>query len=224
MSLQIPKELMDGFSILIKLSTNERESLISKIGDSSLASSFTNISDNIVRGKIVSKKQANEIMKVVVSLYGLKERAEKNIHELVNDICDLLKEDKEFKKEKIEWNEFKKYLERLLQLNDSIGKISKSHNLRTSFEKILTHSDIFTDVRPVFKDSPNNSIDSALITYSLMIHYHVTEDEHNEIYLALDNDDLDKLKKQIEEAQRQANIIKKSMENIKFIDYEKDKD
>jgi hypothetical protein len=68
---------------------------------------------------------------------------------------------------------------------------------------------ILTDLRPVFDRSDANTIEAAVITHTLRLNYHGTERE--ELFLAVDSNDLDRIQDAIVRAREKAKAIESAV-------------
>jgi hypothetical protein len=88
----------------------------------------------------------------------------------------------------------------LLQ-NATVQRFAKALTLRNEYERILTDTRILSDIRPVFDDDQENpSMRAAIVNHTLRFTYTAGDGERHESHFALDVDDLEKLKTQIERA------------------------
>jgi hypothetical protein len=84
-----------------------------------------------------------------------------------------------------------------------LQQIAKALDLRNAYERILVDSRIVSDIRPVFGDDDVNAgegVEAAMVNHTLQLRFSVGEDEPKDFHLALDLDDLRKLRKQIDRA------------------------
>jgi hypothetical protein len=91
-------------------------------------------------------------------------------------------------------------LVRLLNNPKSIGVSSKALEVMTQHQHIFCKARILSDIRPVFADNPEMA-DAAVITHTLELGFH-RNGQHHDFYVALDADDLKKLKMIIERAEK----------------------
>lgn len=90
---------------------------------------------------------------------------------------------------------------RSLLQNPKIRRFAKAYALRNEYERILTDSRIMSDIRPVFDDDEKTpSIQAATVNHTLRLTYRAGDGKSHEFHLALDADDLGKLKAQIDRA------------------------
>ena len=91
-------------------------------------------------------------------------------------------------------------LTKLLGFHKTLGVTSKAFDVMTEQERIYCHSRILSDIRPVFTENPETA-DGAVIIHNLQIAFHRCG-EHEEIYIALDTNDLQQLKQVVERAEK----------------------
>jgi hypothetical protein len=219
---KIPDDHIIGFEKILNLSENDFIILLKAL---------ENI-DNVVfpnqLEKQLSLKLRNfskiEIGIIVTPLIGLmmfKENNQISVDEVISDLIDIFKikiNDFDTDKEKI-------FKERVLKLLNSEVLLcsSKSIDLLNEFENFFSTARIVTDIRPIFGSSVENEPLSNIIIHNLHIHYHYGEEkECREIFLALDNKDIQLLKKAIIRAESKEDSIKKMLlkNNLKYLDTE----
>ena len=73
----------------------------------------------------------------------------------------------------------------------------------------MISSKVISDIRPIFGFNVNEKPKAAVIVHQLHLHYHQGDEKemHKDIYMALDNDDLQNLKETIERAQLKTKIL-----------------
>ena len=89
----------------------------------------------------------------------------------------------------------------------------KSTFLSREREKILRESNVYTDIRPIFNDD-GTKIFSSMILHNLKIAYLDNNGHFEEIYLALDDEDLAKLKANIIRAEEKEKSIRKKLKSV----------
>lgn len=89
----------------------------------------------------------------------------------------------------------------------SLSLATKARDLSFDFEKVCLAARILTDIRPVFDDE-RNKIVGAEITQTLRIEYSSPEGDHENISMALDARDIERLKTSCEQAIRKADAAR----------------
>lgn len=213
---RIPEYVKEGFSIIIKSPPKKFDTLINVLNKVPKRLLPSELSDYLLKKKIYSEKQSSKIVDVLASLYRLKESETKSINEIVENICQALRETNDVNLKPRP--NFEKSLTSLLSLK-TIGASFKALGLLTDYEKTFVDSRIILDIRPVFDDNLDNKIETGVIVHNLRIEYHKGKDTHEEIFLALDSNDLNKLKEQILRALKKEKSIKLNLkDNFNFIE------
>ncbi|MDQ3705212.1 MAG: hypothetical protein M3437_08335 [Chloroflexota bacterium] len=82
----------------------------------------------------------------------------------------------------------------------------KALDLLYEHDKTFYDARIITDVRPLFPDDVTQPPIAAVMTHTLRIHYHHSR-RHDELFIALDDDDLDQLQAAIDRARKKAKSL-----------------
>lgn len=110
----------------------------------------------------------------------------------------------------------KNYLLDILNVEGATSLTIMATNSIYTREKILMDADIVTDLRPVFNES---QLKGLVVIHTLKIDFmDNTNDNPGAIFLALDNDDMDKLEKIIQRAKARASSLKSDVSSSTFID------
>lgn len=213
--LQIPESHREGFKLLSSLSESDFKKLLNTLSNIDRDTSPDRLLSTITQETEIKKNISSEITKILFSIYSLKEGFNNNISELANELLIALHNLNIEIGDKSEWNKLELRLEKLLSFDQTIGNAFKALQLLSDYDKILFESKIITDVRPAFNDKDNISTDTALIVHNLKIGYH-KNDRQKEMYLALDSNDLNELKNNIERAMKKEREIKNTLKD-KFL-------
>jgi hypothetical protein len=101
----------------------------------------------------------------------------------------------------------KQRLELLLSMENSLGVTAKAFDVMTEHQRLFCSARILSDIRPVFSGTPE-TVSAAVIVHNLQIGFHQpASGDHEEIYIALDTDDLKALKDVIERAERKTTAM-----------------
>lgn len=205
--LRIPESHREGFKFLIELKETEFQKLtkvLEGVEKGILPDELASKINNETSFELIT---AQEIARILFSLYPLKERFNDNIEELSKELIVAFKNAKVELDTKPNWEEVEVRIKKLLSYNSTIGNTFKALKLSTEFSKIYIDSRIITDIRPTFSDDDELLTNSALITHSLKFEYQ-EDDRHEELFLTLDSKDLDELKRQIERAKNKEEKLK----------------
>ena len=210
----IPDEGIKGFRTLLKLSKEDQEKLIHSISDAPLGCWYKKLSNFISEKTGIDFEDVEKIVDLLFSLTVNKRITTDNLDIFLNNLLSSLKkhEDEELKVD----SELKDLLKRLISIS-TIQCTTKALELETSREKLLMNSLIITDIRPIFDDDNPEIIEAAVVTHNLKIRYRDSNGENNTIYIAVDEEDLSRLKKQIIRAEIKGKSITKKISNITII-------
>jgi len=107
----------------------------------------------------------------------------------------------------------------LLQSSETIQLIAKAMDVYNEHEKVFRTSRILTDIRPIFRDDDKRlSLGAAAIVHSLKIQYQEGRNV-NEVYIALDDEDLKAMSKDINRAKEKSDQLNELLKgsNLPFI-------
>jgi len=142
----------------------------------------------------LSPTDERDILDTLLSLYRVRAIADVSIEEFLQDVCEFLQSpsSKEFHLPKADVGEFAERLKKFLSV-EALSRAAKATILRYEHERTLCSVRILTDVRPVFEDAKINRPDTAVIFHMLKLAYHES-DEVREMFISLDENDLEALK------------------------------
>lgn len=164
------------------------------------------------------KRQAPDLMAIedlrsalstLYSLYNLRAMVDVSSTHFIRD---LLRAIQDSGNEHLKFSDTEKgaFEERLVRLMD-IGPLnlsSKAFMLQREHEHLFHDVQLFTDLRPVFGANPSEEPIGMVLAYTLKVVYHGAR-QHEELYIALDSDDVAKLKSVIERAETKAETLKR---------------
>ena len=101
-------------------------------------------------------------------------------------------------------------LDELLQV-ESIVLASKASAIQREHPNVLMSARVLTDMRPVFGDGPE-SLQGGIVIHSLK-HTSIHSNQVQELFFALDDDDLVMLQKTIARAEAKSRTLRSFLEN-----------
>lgn len=211
---RIPEGHRASLAVLFSLNDRKAKELLEVLHNSPKGISAGELSERISEEGKFSTADSREIVKVLSSLYIVKGKERLSTKELVEGICEaaLATEDERLKPKDGDWDKFKEFFEGILSEDDNIGITFKAKGLIAENEKYYIDSNIYTDIRPIFGLMDNDKVNTAVIIHNLKIEY-LTGDRHDEIQVALDSQDIDRLKKQLLRAVEKEEAIKSQLKN-----------
>lgn len=113
---------------------------------------------------------------------------------------------------------FSSHLKRLLSV-ESLILSAKALGLRNDYQRSYCDIRILTDIRPIF-GSPAEKPVGAFVENTLKIEYH-EDGEHKEFYVALDNEDLGKIRKALDRAESKTAALKSVIRESGIPDFDR---
>lgn len=200
-SLQLPEEYEAGIAEIISASDDFIQQLEAALDGAPMIFRYQDLAANVAESiSTLFDNDVDEIIEVLVSLYIVRSSADVSISEFADDVTEAVEEsdigdllDSEDTREK-----FKQRLTKLLDVN-SLAFTSKARSIQRENEHTFCSTGIMTDIRPVFGTSSNQPPMAAVLVHQLRITYH-QGGALKSFFVALDSEDLEKLKGLIEKA------------------------
>lgn len=219
--LTIPKSQKSGLKFLIELDEQLQTELFDAIGKVELNFSTDELVEKLFREKRIEKGKVSKIIDALFSILGVITFSRMDATTFLKDFTIALEElgDKELQLN----DNLKAQLVKFLECEDSAFHLKfKSLFLSRERENIFRESNVYTDMRPIF-DNDGTQVLGTMILHNLKISYFDGKHDFatSEIYLALDNEDLAKLKETIIRAEKKETVIRKKLKNIdlSILDY-----
>lgn len=204
----IPGPYRSGFASIKKLSPDTFELLVSALENAPLAGGLKKLTAAVVQQLPVLKQQEiRDILRTVFSLSAFTTDEDTTLSENLANLTTAMQTSGEpdLKLSDQERAAFEKRLEKLLTIK-TVAISSKAQRLRLEYPVTFHDAMILTDMRPVF-DKPEERPVGCEISHTLQITYHEHGD-HKEFFVALDDDDLETIKKAIQRAEAKASSVK----------------
>lgn len=207
--IQIPKKYQGGFAKLAKLDNGSFKALAESLSKIPLAVG----GDKFIEGMDFPEKAkagvVREILAAVGSLSMVGERRGLTPKELGRDVASRASVAESNELNSLSDKELESLADRVEKLLglDSVYYSIKAADLLTEHEHTLMSSRIITDCRPIFGREIDGDPKAAVIVHMLQIHFH-DNDEHREMYFAMDDSDLTLLKKIVDRAEKKAQKLR----------------
>lgn len=217
-SFRIPKAHHAGLAKLLALEEASKERLLSALRDFPLASNPDGLSKRVSSETGLPLDDVGSIIPVLVSLYSLRSYLDLPTPELAEQVCEAMIEsgDKELGLTAANRRQFADYLRNLLEAR-SLVISSKVVDIWSEHEHALCDVRIFTDLRPVFDEK--NTVLATGVVHMLKLGYHETNGV-KEIYIAMDDDDINKLIDALEYASVRSKNLKSILSEAKITQFE----
>lgn len=164
----------------------------------------------------VPQTDLEEILRMLFSLCTLRDRFGLSTPEVAEDVSGVLEAASDEDRERV-----KDRLTELLDL-DRVNVIAKAGILQINHERWMQTAQILTDIRPVFGD-PKESPTAAVIVHTLKLSY-FGGNEIEELFVAMDSNDLHDLSQQIDRASSKAASLRSVLDasKVHFVDDERE--
>jgi hypothetical protein len=104
---------------------------------------------------------------------------------------------------------------KLLLSFDSLALVAKARELQTEHGRVFLNGRVITDLRPVFRGSPDEVPLGVVLLHILKLSYldRQREGDRGTFYIALDEDDIASLKRVLERAESKARTLRSTLKN-----------
>lgn len=207
----IPKEDWKAFVSLLLIKPEKKKEFLEIIKDPTNVPHADDFAKHLTSATGIDRKESDKIVEVLFKLYNMYDTSEKDIDSNISLLIDSLKEidKKEIKEAQHSDIElFGLFIKALLSLHDTLGVRAKAYRLMPQHQNIFLHSDIYSDIRSIFRrDNPEVKPSAAVIVHLLKIDYY--EDyKKKAFYFGLSANDLYQLKNTVERAIKKHECLK----------------
>ena len=211
----IPDEALPDLVTISELDEKLFESLIDVIGSTEptlTAGDFASRIEEKVR--LPEKGHLKAVLGTAFVLYSLKEKVGLPAVDVAEAIVRsaAVANSKEFAHEE-KRKELADRLQALLGLDKSLGVTSKAFDVMTEHQRTFVSARILSDIRPVFAEQPE-SASAAVIIHNLQIVFQQAG-RGEQFYVAMDTDDIAKLKQVIERAEKKTAALRAMLDASK---------
>jgi hypothetical protein len=197
--LRIPEEhrkILAKLALLTDLQATELVAVVESIPPGRLKD------DAIAAIKAIEPKEMKGFLETLFSLHTVRAYYDAPAEEFLNDVLTALGKQGE-SLTAANRDQFVKILARLLGVK-ALSVSVKAYSLRREHPCLFHDAKILSDLRPVF-DSPSDPPVGLIVAYTLHLVFHKgNHRESEDMYFALDADDVEKLKTVLERAQTKA--------------------
>ena len=151
------------------------------------------------------------------SMYRVRVYNDVPLDEFIKDVCASLAEHGDLKSS--DDPTLRERLKKLLDI-DALNTAAKAVLLQHEYPYTFCGARILTDVRPVFGKDASIAPVALVIAHTLKLEYHGAAGRLNEVYMALDAEDISELRNVLDRAEIKNNSLKTALAalSIKLID------
>ena len=210
-TIRIPENVFPGFKVITSLKENQINQIVTYLNSMPVGKKYDEVADDF--DGILGENSGNELFKTILSFSELVDEDEENHQDVVNNLVgsfiDLSKNTLDStKKERLKIN-----LLKIFNNYEVIDKTVKTKQLSYNNENNLSDFKLLTDIRIVFDNDIKNKERIGIVIHKLNIEYNKNNNE-KEIHLALDINDLKKLKSKIDNAIEKDQIIREDYKEV----------
>jgi hypothetical protein len=210
--VRIRKENERDFELLFSLSEETLGFLVDNLEKAEIGLSPKKLSGQLHELLGIAPGDLERIINLVYGVNQVRLSSGFSPDQVANDFVDALGRTGN---ESLKRDCARNYLLRILSIGGSTTATIKATETAVDRDKILMDTKIITDIRPIFD---RDSISGLVVIHTLKIEYRDERGKSNEIYFALDRDDLKNLWENISLAESRENSIKTSIAGSKFVD------
>ncbi len=194
--------------------------LVTALDDCPVVARFPLLSSRLAaQVKVLNRREIDDILQALFSLAPSRSDSDIPVEKTVSELVDAMrasgKEDLRLPPD--EEAQFKNRITTLLGIS-SLNISAKVCSVRLNYANVFCDAKILSDIRPIF-DKPKDKPIGSVINHMLQIEYH-EDGDHKEFYVALDADDLSKLKRIIDRAETKAASLKLLLKNSGVADFD----
>ncbi len=209
--VQIPLRHYQPFSTLLGLSDEQFQALSAALHSARTTFSTKELASAIGTSLAIEPQQANDLVGMLVSLYGLRGEMGISVPEMASELVAALgmARDESLRPTDETRHSVAERLAAALSIDDPLRTIAKGFDLQGEYQHSYVEAHIATDMRPVFQDDLDAPLAAALITHMLQLTY-VEGNQEKEFFIALTPSNVDQLKSVLGRAEQKS----KSLESV----------
>lgn len=207
-SIPVPESYQAGVDALVRINDGQYLQLLSALKSAEPAMFSAGLTSQVAPALDGVKTSAvQQIVEALVVMYGVRARAGMAASEFANGIRNGVDDFEGVEFSEDDKNRLEERLTDLLEIEKSIGITAKASGVISEHEHTFCSVRVITDVRPIYKDDLSLSPSEAVVIHTLKIGYHKDRD-HKDFFVAMDDEDIQKLKVAIERAELKSKSAK----------------
>jgi len=206
----IPPSVLPGFEIISSFTKEDVEKLTSYLANIPVGK-INNLDNDIA--ELFDYDKANEILKTITSFSELMGFKNDTIEDVAKNLCDSYRDMNRGKTSDEKIGILYENLVAIFRNYKNLGLALKARDLLLENEHNFHDSKIISDVRLIFDEDLENKKRHGVVIHRLHIQYR-KERNIKEIFLALDMNDLEQLKDEIDRAIKKHEVIKNDYQDL----------
>jgi hypothetical protein len=216
MAIRVPESQVVYIKKLLELPEEKIDKFLEVLGNAGPQFNVFDLADKTAGSLGLPQEFTVEILRVLTSLYLTRDWKTQPIEEFVDkEVFPALKRANAFSAEQIgpQWKKLRKLLVTGLSFERSVGTAAKAGVVLTNHERIFSGARIMTDMRPIFHLNVSEKPEAAMIIHMLKITQRDSHQRQNDLYFALDSNDIQALKDLIDRAMAKEKTLKDVLQN-----------
>jgi hypothetical protein len=205
--LTIPERYTSSLAELVRLSPEELSALLNAVHDEKPTLGLMALTDSIAQKLSIDRKRMSRIVQILAELQEVREGFGLSIDDFVDELRTAIEATGKAELRPAEWPAFEAAITEALSGENALAISSKARSVMGEYPRVYCSARILTDLRPVFKSDVEKEPAAFVVMHTLKIIYHENE-EHREIFIAVDADDLGDLAIQLERAVKKESSLK----------------
>lgn len=215
--LSIPDDDKEYLAELLSVKPEARDAFLESIEDPNNINKLSDFARQFQEKTGVDKEIADDIMRILLTIYNAYDASGESIETFVSALVNSFKEivGKDVKDTTDQdYQLFRDFFVNLLSLHNTLGVRAKAFRLIPEHQHLFIRSELYSDIRPIFKpDDPTVKPSAAVIVHSLKIIYRDSIGTR-EIFIGLDDEDLQQLKIIIDRAISKHECLKSMISDL----------
>jgi hypothetical protein len=192
MALRVPEQQIPHIKALLELPDEKVEAFLAALVKAGPKFNVNDLAAEISDSAGIPQPLAFGIIHVLAALYLTRDWRQPTEKFVDREVFFALKAAKTFSPEQsdVQWKRLRQFLVTALSLERPVGTAAKAGRVLTQHERIFSGARIMTDLRPIFHLNVSEKPDAAVIIHMLKITQRDNSGHHEDLYFALDSNDI----------------------------------
>lgn len=214
--LQIPEAYRRSIASLATLSDAEVAAL-----DAAFRNATSTSAAKIAASITPPIPNGQELVEAILPFYTLPEDAGVTLHQFVDDVVEAVRREWDENTRAMSEERFRSRLASLIAIPE-LATLTKAVAVLSDYERPFQSVKILTDLRPIFRDKPEDGAVGMGIVHILRITYDTPHLGPQDFFVALSSGDVQKFKTVIDRAEAKAMALRQALTsaNIRYMEGE----
>jgi hypothetical protein len=209
-ALQVPEDDVEPLRKLVNLDPSQRKTLLTSVKSATPDIHPDQFAINLGSETGVAAADLPGITSVLLSLYISSDRFGDTVEKFADAVVTAA-EAADVRPADGSWDPFKGWLLEVLALHTSLGVSAKGAEIVRAFPNTFCSVRIISDIRPVFSHDAAAGPEAALVIHQARVTFHPDMGrEHEHFYIAMDRDDLHRLRMAVDRALEKDRVLRSS--------------